>query len=65
MLINRHYWKMPSESNGEPKGPFSISERWPALPAVVDSAFEDILARKLYFFSGNRAAYSVWETTYK
>ncbi|KAM8864717.1 matrix metalloproteinase-9 isoform 2-T2 [Spinachia spinachia] len=49
-----HYWTMPSKSNGEPKGPFSISERWPALPAVVDSAFENILARKLYFFSGNR-----------
>uniref|UniRef100_A0A8C9XW54 Matrix metalloproteinase-9 n=1 Tax=Sander lucioperca TaxID=283035 RepID=A0A8C9XW54_SANLU len=36
------------------KGPFSISERWPALPAVIDSAFENILTKKLYFFSGTR-----------
>ncbi|KAM6928753.1 matrix metalloproteinase-9 [Lycodopsis pacificus] len=49
-----HFWKMSSKSNGGLRGPFSISERWPALPAVIDSAFENILARKLYFFSGTR-----------
>ncbi|XP_054464422.1 matrix metalloproteinase-9 [Anoplopoma fimbria] len=48
------YWKMSSESNGGLQGPFSISQRWPALPAVIDSAFENILSRKLYFFSGTR-----------
>lgn len=49
-----HYWKMSSRSDGTLQGPFSISEKWPALPAVIDSAFENILNRKLYFFSGNR-----------
>lgn len=49
-----HYWKMSSTSNAELKGPFSISNKWPALPAVIDSAFEDSLTKKLYFFSGNR-----------
>lgn len=46
-----HYWKM---SKDKLKGPFSISETWPALPAVIDSAFENMLTRKLYFFSGTR-----------
>ncbi|KAG7520331.1 matrix metalloproteinase-9 [Solea senegalensis] len=48
------YWKMSSRSDGKLSGPFSISGRWPALPSVIDSAFEDLLNRKLYFFSGNR-----------
>ncbi|XP_029994803.1 matrix metalloproteinase-9 [Sphaeramia orbicularis] len=47
-----HYWKMPSKQNGELMGPFSISKRWPHLPAVIDSAFEDLLTKKMYFFSG-------------
>ncbi len=59
LLINRNYWKMPSRSDAGPKGPFAVSERWPALPAVIDSAFEDLLTKKLYFFSGNKASYSV------
>lgn len=46
-----HYWKMSGSNNA---GPFSISNKWPALPAVIDSAFEDSLTKKLYFFSGNR-----------
>uniref|UniRef100_A0AAX7U958 Matrix metalloproteinase-9 n=1 Tax=Astatotilapia calliptera TaxID=8154 RepID=A0AAX7U958_ASTCA len=41
----------PNNSNA---GPFSISNKWPALPAVIDSAFEDSLTKKLYFFSGSR-----------
>uniref|UniRef100_A0AAX7U2W5 Matrix metalloproteinase-9 n=1 Tax=Astatotilapia calliptera TaxID=8154 RepID=A0AAX7U2W5_ASTCA len=48
---NKHYWKMSGSSNA---GPFSISNKWPALPAVIDSAFEDSLTKKLYFFSGSR-----------
>lgn len=48
------YWKMSSSGAGKLQGPFAISGRWPALPAVVDSAFEDSLTRKLYFFSGTR-----------
>lgn len=49
----RHYWKTSGSSNAELKGPFTISNKWPALPAVIDSAFEDSLTKKLYFFSGN------------
>ncbi|XP_068996462.1 matrix metalloproteinase-9 [Embiotoca jacksoni] len=49
-----HYWKMSSRSDGGLKGPFSISAKWPALPTVIDSSFEDFLTKKLYFFSGNR-----------
>lgn len=49
-----NYWRMSSRTDAGPKGPFSISERWPALPAVIDSAFEDLLTKKLYFFSGTR-----------
>ncbi|XP_029011578.1 matrix metalloproteinase-9 [Betta splendens] len=49
------YWKMPSGSSDKGvMGPFSVSERWPAVPAVVDSAFEDVLTKKVYFFSGTR-----------
>nr|AZA36287.1 matrix metalloproteinase 9 [Pampus argenteus] len=49
-----NFWKMSSVSNGGLKGSFSISQSWPALPAVIDSAFEDLLTKKLYFFSGPR-----------
>ncbi|XP_056129241.1 matrix metalloproteinase-9 [Lampris incognitus] len=48
------YWKMSGRNNEDLKGPFSMSERWPALPAVIDTAFEDIVTRKIYFFSGTR-----------
>ncbi|XP_028266235.1 matrix metalloproteinase-9 [Parambassis ranga] len=46
------YWTVSSGSDSGPKGPFSISERWSDLPAVIDSAFEDNLTKKVYFFSG-------------
>uniref|UniRef100_A0A671YV56 Matrix metalloproteinase-9 n=1 Tax=Sparus aurata TaxID=8175 RepID=A0A671YV56_SPAAU len=36
------------------KNKTNISQKWPALPAVIDSAFEDVLTKKLYFFSGTR-----------
>lgn len=49
-----HYWKMSSKQNVGLSGPYSISERWSALPAVIDAAFEDLLTKKLYFFSGTR-----------
>lgn len=49
-----NYWKTSSTGDAGPKGPFAVSQKWPALPAVIDSAFEDILTKKLYFFSGTR-----------
>ncbi|KAM8829369.1 matrix metalloproteinase-9 isoform 2-T4 [Synchiropus picturatus] len=48
------YWRMSSRDNSGLKGPFSVSEKWPALPAVIDTSFEDLLTKKLYFFSGRR-----------
>uniref|UniRef100_A0A672JCF0 Matrix metalloproteinase-9 n=1 Tax=Salarias fasciatus TaxID=181472 RepID=A0A672JCF0_SALFA len=48
------YWKKSSSSEAELKGPFVISEKWSALPAVIDSSFQDLLTNKLYFFSGTR-----------
>uniref|UniRef100_A0A087X717 Matrix metalloproteinase-9 n=2 Tax=Poecilia formosa TaxID=48698 RepID=A0A087X717_POEFO len=48
------FWKVPSKTDGGRKGPFSISQSWPALPAVIDSAFEDVQTKKIYFFSGTR-----------
>lgn len=49
VMKHRFYWKMSSKN--ELSGPFAVSERWPALPTVIDSAFED-KSKKLYFFSG-------------
>uniref|UniRef100_A0A3B3WXD5 Matrix metalloproteinase-9 n=1 Tax=Poecilia mexicana TaxID=48701 RepID=A0A3B3WXD5_9TELE len=61
-VIQRHlhffkdgqFWKVPSKGDGGRKGPFSISQSWPALPAVIDSAFEDVQTKNIYFFSGSR-----------
>uniref|UniRef100_A0A7N8XJY7 Matrix metalloproteinase-9 n=1 Tax=Mastacembelus armatus TaxID=205130 RepID=A0A7N8XJY7_9TELE len=47
-----HYWTMSTMN--ELRGPFSVSQRWPGLPVVIDSAFEEPLTKKLYFFSGTR-----------
>ncbi|KAM9829179.1 matrix metalloproteinase-9 [Syngnathus typhle] len=50
-----YYWKKSARgNNGELKGPFRVSERWRALPTVIDAAFEDLLTGYLYFFSGNQ-----------
>ncbi|CAL8323303.1 unnamed protein product [Merluccius merluccius] len=48
------YWKMSSNDKAGVKGPFAMSERWPALPATIDSAFEDMQTKKLYFFAGTQ-----------
>ncbi|KAJ8393546.1 hypothetical protein AAFF_G00060190 [Aldrovandia affinis] len=55
------YWQVSPKSSGGLKGPYRVSERWPALPSTIDSAFEDLLTKKLYFFSGRR----VWVYTGK
>ncbi|RXN03106.1 Matrix metallo ase 9 [Labeo rohita] len=44
-----YYWK--TSNKGDRKGPFLISQKWPALPAVIHAAFEDQLTQKIYFFS--------------
>ncbi|CDQ90071.1 unnamed protein product [Oncorhynchus mykiss] len=48
------YWRMSSKTDGGLEGPFSMSKRWPAVPVVVDTAFEDLATKKIYFFSGTR-----------
>lgn len=48
------FWKVPNRGDGGRQGPFPISDSWSALPAVIDSAFEDAQTKKLYFFSGSR-----------
>uniref|UniRef100_A0A8C8D4D9 Matrix metalloproteinase-9 n=1 Tax=Oncorhynchus tshawytscha TaxID=74940 RepID=A0A8C8D4D9_ONCTS len=53
-LMKLQYWRLSSKTDGGLKGPFSMSERWPALPAVIDTAFEDLVTKKIYFFSGTR-----------
>lgn len=34
------------------QGPFLVKSKWPALPRKLDSAFEDPLTKKIFFFSG-------------
>uniref|UniRef100_A0A3B3VRF7 Matrix metalloproteinase-9 n=1 Tax=Poecilia latipinna TaxID=48699 RepID=A0A3B3VRF7_9TELE len=61
-VIQRHlhffkdgqFWKVSNKTDVGRTGPFSISQSWPALPAVIDSAFEDVQTKRIYFFSGNR-----------
>uniref|UniRef100_A0A8C5BGA1 Matrix metalloproteinase-9 n=1 Tax=Gadus morhua TaxID=8049 RepID=A0A8C5BGA1_GADMO len=48
----RYYWKKTNSDKA--KGPFAISEGWPALPAKIDSAFEDPETKKMYFFAGTQ-----------
>uniref|UniRef100_A0A4W5PSI1 Matrix metalloproteinase-9 n=1 Tax=Hucho hucho TaxID=62062 RepID=A0A4W5PSI1_9TELE len=48
------YWRLLSKTDGGLEGPFSMSKRWPAVPAVVNTAFEDLVTKKIYFFSGTR-----------
>ncbi|KAJ3585910.1 hypothetical protein NHX12_012317 [Muraenolepis orangiensis] len=49
-----YYWKMSSSDKAEVKGPFAISEKWPFLPATIDSAFEDKQTKNMYFFAGTQ-----------
>ncbi|XP_030641080.1 matrix metalloproteinase-9 [Chanos chanos] len=49
-----YYWTMSSQRKEGLNGPFPIKQSWPALPAVLSTAFEDILTKKIYFFSANQ-----------
>ncbi|XP_069845982.1 matrix metalloproteinase-9 [Dipodomys merriami] len=46
------YWRLTSAGGRRLQGPFRIADTWPALPARLDSAFEDPLSKKIFFFSG-------------
>ncbi|XP_014835540.1 PREDICTED: matrix metalloproteinase-9-like [Poecilia mexicana] len=52
-----YFWKVSSKTDRGRTGPFSISQSWPALPGVIDSAFEDVQTTKIYFFSGKECSF--------
>ncbi|ELW48243.1 Matrix metalloproteinase-9 [Tupaia chinensis] len=53
------YWRFSEGRGRRPQGPFRIADTWPALPAKLDSAFEEPLTKKIFFFSGRQ----VWVYT--
>ncbi|KAM5245869.1 matrix metalloproteinase-9 [Ctenodactylus gundi] len=53
------YWRFSEARGRQLQGPFLIADKWPALPAKLDSAFEDPLSKKIFFFSGRQ----VWVYT--
>ncbi|CAH6776785.1 matrix metalloproteinase-9 isoform X1 [Phodopus roborovskii] len=53
------YWKFLNRRGSPLQGPFLIARTWPALPAKLDSAFEDPQSKKIFFFSGRQ----VWVYT--
>ncbi|XP_006035838.1 matrix metalloproteinase-9 [Alligator sinensis] len=48
------YWRTSLSLKGKIQGPFPIAETWPALPATLDAAFQDVLTKKIFFFAGQR-----------
>nr|XP_010590043.2 LOW QUALITY PROTEIN: matrix metalloproteinase-9 [Loxodonta africana] len=56
---NGRYWRLSEGRGPRVQGPFLISDTWPALPLKLDSAFEDPLTKKVFFFSGRQ----VWVYT--
>eukprot|EP00069_Balaena_mysticetus_P009528 bmy_06251T0 len=53
------YWRLSESGGRRLQGPFLIKNTWPALPRKLDSAFEDPLTKKIFFFSGRQ----VWVYT--
>lgn len=53
------YWKFQNRRGSPLQGPFLIARTWPALPAKLDSVFEDPQSKKIFFFSGRQ----VWVYT--
>ncbi|XP_054996026.1 matrix metalloproteinase-9 [Sorex araneus] len=48
------YWRLPAGAGGRVEGPFLIRDTWPALPTTLDSAFEDPLTKRIFFFAGRQ-----------
>lgn len=48
------YWKFSNHGGSQLQGPFLIARTWPALPAKLNSAYEDPLSKKIFFFSGRK-----------
>lgn len=51
-FLLRQYWRMSGTGAGPLEGPLRIQSTWPDLPDVIDTAFQDPLTKKLFFFSG-------------
>lgn len=51
--VPRRYWRF-SEAQGrrQVQGPFLIRDTWSELPSKLDSAFQEPLTKKIFFFSG-------------
>lgn len=50
--VPRRYWRFSEAQGRQVQGPFLIRDTWPALPSKLDSAFEEPLTKKIFFFSG-------------
>uniref|UniRef100_A0A8C6IVR5 Matrix metalloproteinase-9 n=1 Tax=Melopsittacus undulatus TaxID=13146 RepID=A0A8C6IVR5_MELUD len=48
------YWTLSSFWDSGIQGAFSIADTWPGLPAVIDAAFQDVLTKRIFFFSGRQ-----------
>ncbi|NXX14825.1 MMP9 protein, partial [Podargus strigoides] len=48
------YWTRSSFWNSDIQGAFSITDTWPGLPAVIDTAFQDVLTKRVFFFAGRQ-----------
>nr|BAE25191.1 unnamed protein product [Mus musculus] len=48
------YWKFLNHRGSPLQGPFLTARTWPALPATLDSAFEDPQTKRVFFFSGRQ-----------
>ncbi|KAF5917467.1 matrix metalloproteinase-9 [Diceros bicornis minor] len=46
------YWRFSEGKGRQVQGPFRIRDTWPALPHKLDSAFQEPLTKKIFFFSG-------------
>ncbi|KAM5304525.1 matrix metalloproteinase-9 [Glossophaga mutica] len=53
------YWRFSNAQGRRVQGPFLIRDTWPALPSKLDSAFEEPVTKKIFFFSGRQ----VWVYT--
>lgn len=50
--VPRRYWRFSEAQGRRVQGPFRIRDTWPALPPKLDSAFEEPLTKKMFFFAG-------------
>ncbi|KAM7125020.1 matrix metalloproteinase-9 [Molossus nigricans] len=46
------YWRFSEAQGRRVQGPFLIRDTWSELPSKLDSAFQDPLTKKIFFFSG-------------